>query len=426
MGILDNFLNMSPEQNQGLLAAAASLLQAGGPSRTPTSLGQAFGGGLQAYRQGVSEAEKQSREKALMELNKQLLGYKVRDAESDFQNQEIQRKRAAELEKFNRDYFGGAGTSVAPQQPMQQQVASPPQMQAQGSSVGLGGQKQSIFDQRMSYAQALRAAGYGAEADAQEANALKFQPKVKGWEKVQSNGRVLFAPFFEDGTSGNPVPLDVAEKLQEVNRGGTVDLVNPFTGASVKSLSRSATPGEILSSATSRRGQDMTDARAREFNAIKAAEGKAPTEFQGKSAAFGLRAADANDTLNNLQGRYSPSKVNAKLSAQDTPFIGGALGALANASLSEEDQKAEQAQRDFINAILRQESGASISASEFDNARRQYFPQPNDKPGTLMQKARNRALAVQAINANAGKAALSPKVANQNSTSGIKFLGFEE
>jgi len=138
------------------------------------------------------------------------------------------------------------------------------------------------------------------------------------------------------------------------------------------------------------------------------ATAKAPTEFQGKSAAFGSRAQEADRLLSDLTGKYSPAAINAKASAEGVPLIGGALGAAANKfSLSDTDQRAEQAQRDFINAVLRQESGAAIGASEFDNARKQYFPQPGDGSGVIAQKARNRKLAVQGLNSNAGKAAFS-------------------
>jgi hypothetical protein len=65
--------------------------------------------------------------------------------------------------------------------------------------------------------------------------------------------------------------------------------------------------------------------------------------------------------------------------------------------LDANDQQVMQAQRDFINSILRKESGASISPAEFANAKRQYFPQPNDKPETLAQKVKNRETAVQGI-----------------------------
>lgn len=53
-------------------------------------------------------------------------------------------------------------------------------------------------------------------------------------------------------------------------------------------------------------------------------------------------------------------------------------------------QRFEQAQRNFVNAVLRRESGAVISEEEFANARLQYFPQPGDKSDVLVQKKMNR------------------------------------
>lgn len=44
-------------QNQAMLQAASALLQAGGPSARPVSLGQALGGALQAGQQGYSQAQ---------------------------------------------------------------------------------------------------------------------------------------------------------------------------------------------------------------------------------------------------------------------------------------------------------------------------------------------------------------------------------
>jgi hypothetical protein len=69
---------------------------------------------------------------------------------------------------------------------------------------------------------------------------------------------------------------------------------------------------------------------------------------------------------------------------------------------SPEYQKFDQAQRDFINATLRRESGAVISDAEFDNARKQYFPQPGDQAETIAQKRANRIEAIKGIGAGAG------------------------
>ena len=65
-------------------------------------------------------------------------------------------------------------------------------------------------------------------------------------------------------------------------------------------------------------------------------------------------------------------------------------------------QKFDQAQRDFINAQLRRESGAVISNAEFDNAEKQYFPQPGDRPEVIEQKNRNRQNAIAGLVESAG------------------------
>jgi hypothetical protein len=109
-----------------------------------------------------------------------------------------------------------------------------------------------------------------------------------------------------------------------------------------------------------------------------AAKRAAPTEFQGKAGMFGNRALEADKIISGLEGKYSPSAVNAKMAADNAPWYlgGGVTGAIGNAVTSKEAQMAEQAQRDFINAVLRLESGAAIAESEFTNAKKQYFPQP--------------------------------------------------
>jgi hypothetical protein len=85
--------------------------------------------------------------------------------------------------------------------------------------------------------------------------------------------------------------------------------------------------------------------------------------------------------------------------AAGVPVVGNmAIGATEGGA---EYQKYDQAKRDFVNAVLRKESGAAISQSEFVNAEKQYFPQPGDTPEVIAQKAKNRATAIDTI-ANAG------------------------
>ena len=121
---------------------------------------------------------------------------------------------------------------------------------------------------------------------------------------------------------------------------------------------------------------------------------KGLNDGQANAGNFAGRMAAANDTFDNLaaQGVNRPSMV--KQAAESVPLIGGALGMAANAvAASPEQQQVEQAQRDFINATLRRESGAAISAGEFANANQQYFPQPGDSPQVIAQKRQNRARA---------------------------------
>ncbi|HYE22719.1 MAG TPA: hypothetical protein VD998_03975, partial [Verrucomicrobiae bacterium] len=67
-------------------------------------------------------------------------------------------------------------------------------------------------------------------------------------------------------------------------------------------------------------------------------------------------------------------------------------------------QSYQQAQRNFLNAVLRRESGAVISPSEFAEGRKQYFPQPGDKPAVIAQKKANRDLVMKNFIKSSGNA----------------------
>ena len=124
----------------------------------------------------------------------------------------------------------------------------------------------------------------------------------------------------------------------------------------------------------------------------KEAEPKPLTESQANANLFGKRMMSSNEILGKITD-YSPTAVSAALATENSPIIGMGV----NAMLGENEQQVAQAQRDFLNAALRKESGASISANELANGRRQYFPQPGDKPEVLAQKAQNRQTAIQGI-----------------------------
>lgn len=112
-------------------------------------------------------------------------------------------------------------------------------------------------------------------------------------------------------------------------------------------------------------------------------------DSQSKALLFGSRAREANKVLAELE----KSGTSASVPGSRAPIIGGVIGALQGGN----QQSLDQAKRDFMTAVLRRESGASIAPSEFDTADKQYFPQIGDSAQVKAQKARNRQLVIDGI-----------------------------
>ena len=162
--------------------------------------------------------------------------------------------------------------------------------------------------------------------------------------------------------------------------------------------------------------------------------GSKPTEDQSKSAGFAFRMKQATSifgqpiigkdgqpvidpntqkpiTLEQAYGQpsYYQSVMRAIPSAGLTTGIAG---------LSEDAgrQQYRQAQENWVRANLRLESGAVIGGKEMDDEINTYFPQPNDKPETIAQKAQARRDTQLAVAVRAGPAykQVEKQVAAQN------------
>ncbi len=236
---------------------------------------------------------------------------------------------------------------------------------------------------------------------------------------------------------------DQLPKIETRNLGGTTDTIatDVFGNGSrvINSARNTMTPGEGARLAEDRRQFGIREARMAETdNATvgkpfevtgpdgvpilvrqdkkgnitrvdgfgpKAGAGKPLNDAQSKALLFGSRMQESNKTLSELEdeGVLRPGAVSqtAQSAAGLVPFMGDKLAEVAatgtNWTQSPEQQRVDQAQRDFINAVLRRESGAVISPSEFANAARQYFPAVGDKPEQIAQKRRNRELATRGI-----------------------------
>jgi hypothetical protein len=133
-------------------------------------------------------------------------------------------------------------------------------------------------------------------------------------------------------------------------------------------------------------------------------KGTALTESQGNATAYGMRMKEANSILEDL----SKKGVLKGAVVESTPLVGGVLGRALPSALggtSEAQQQVNQAKANFITAVLRKESGAVISDSEFDRENEKYFPQINDNDAVIKQKANARKTAIRAMEIQAGPGA---------------------
>ena len=115
-------------------------------------------------------------------------------------------------------------------------------------------------------------------------------------------------------------------------------------------------------------------------------------ESEGTSTMYGGRMQMAQDILATVEGEGTDFYQSI---VSNVPLVG-------NYMTSSEYKLYDQAKRNFINALLRRESGAAIAESEFSNAEKQYFPQPGDTAAVIAQKKQNRELATSLMMASAG------------------------
>lgn len=145
-------------------------------------------------------------------------------------------------------------------------------------------------------------------------------------------------------------------------------------------------------------GEEAALKRARLAGEIKAssASEKPGTKEEKDAAGYARRMEQSEDVFTNLSKvGFDPTSLKVQAQRHLPDFL---------ESFKPEKLKAqEQAERNFINATLRRESGAAISPQEFSSAEKQYFPRAGDTPAILAQKAANRAQTYEGVKTSAGK-----------------------
>jgi hypothetical protein len=126
--------------------------------------------------------------------------------------------------------------------------------------------------------------------------------------------------------------------------------------------------------------------------------GKEPTQGQYTAGGYAGRMEQAEGIFSNIEKDIAGMNW---LSYK-------AQGSIPPAAQSDNYKSFDQASRNFINAVLRRESGAAIAPSEFESAKQQYLPQPGDDEKLLAQKKANRDYVFSTLKREAGRAYQAP------------------
>ena len=120
------------------------------------------------------------------------------------------------------------------------------------------------------------------------------------------------------------------------------------------------------------------------------------TEGQGKASNFYRRTFSANQDIDRLG--LEPDSLIGQIGYENVPTLTRMLS-------SDKRNAYRSAVENFIAATLRLESGAAIGQNEFEKQYRIFFPGPDAGPEEIEQKRRARALAINALKAEAGPGA---------------------
>ena len=440
-GLLDIFNTDEGRLGLGLLAAAA-------PSMTPMNGAGRMGIALQTVNGLRAQDAEQAMRRMQMERGGLELDQMRQKVADDKASREVLQGvyGVSGMPGGARPSFGMPSSAVDAALPSQFQIGTPQQpAQAQGQQPP---PKVDVYSQYKAIGDQFAARGIGAKAQQYYELAEKYRPKYNTTpQQMMVGGKLMNVLVSEDGTAKTMDGFAVKPDMVEMDLGGAKQWADKNAISPGQSFAKSMTPGETASNTlgwannkTTERGQNLTDARARETIALgriptgyrATADGKglefvpggpadpnsakkaAPTEFQGKSTTFGARMQDAAKVIGELEGKVWPSTVARAGYRSEMPdwmpggqAMAGAATALNRSFVPADAQRYYQAQENWVTANLRQESGAAIGKDEMAKDITKWFPQPGDSKAVIEQKASARKVAERAMTVQAGPGASS-------------------
>jgi hypothetical protein len=433
----------SAMNTQALMQAASALLQASGPSTQRISLGQALGSAMQAGSKGYSDAQQNA-------INQVLMKQKL----DEYKTSQDQRRRLEQI-------FGvAAPTAGMPMTPDQALAAPSGQVGPTAERAAMIGQTPEAtamspedmrYDQYMKAAQLFAADPTKSKAYMDMAMAIKPREEVTGqpFEVTGSDGKPVMVQQFKGGKIKTLEGFGPKREVVLQNVDGRVMAIdkNKLAGGEVYGTGITPAEQQRLKMDADRFGLDVERLKmerqrlgfeARRLNiseqelqrgqfermenedgvfyvpkvpglpAIPVAgpggvplKGKAPpkpTEGEANAAGFAGQMENSEAIIKALPAGSQPGAGSGI--AGSVPFIGDVTKRLVQ---PEATQRYEQAAQAWIRAKLRKESGAAIGVDEMAQEYRTYFPQINDTPANIKQKAEARRIATEAMKKSAGR-----------------------
>jgi hypothetical protein len=415
MGFFDA-LN-DPEQSSRL-AAALKIMELSGPSRTPTNLGQILAGGLGSYLNTKQDHQDRAAQQEQLKQMQAMRALQMRKLQGDFDAEQAQQAQAGQLGNAYKDFYSQGQHISNPmaaitgptldQLPKLEQVNQEPKRPL------------SPFDREMKLAEFLRGQGMFMDAIKHEKQAHEVRGKGE-WKNVIKDGKVLSAPFFQDGTRGDISDLAPAYDKQIKDFGGFFGVMDPILGGVLEKYAKTQSPDSKARLAFDR--EKLNFDRTMENGGL----GKAPPGYrwtpQGTLSAIPGGPADKhaaategerkagtllqrlNGSLAQLDAAVAEDKSAEKPGVIASGLRQGGMEMLANSITPQARQRVEAAQLDALDAALTLATGAAYTREQLEGHRRSYFPQIGDDAKTIADKTARRENLMRSARIAAGRAA---------------------
>jgi hypothetical protein len=399
---------MTPEQkaqlqNQGVLSAAMQLLAASGPSRTPIglgqALGQAYGAGQQGYTaaqqnllQSIGMKQKMDEAKAAKDLQATVANFMAQPAPEGVDPKEFKAQQYMKLA----DVYAARNPEQASKFFDIAQKLMPVRAKVSGQPFEVSGPEgKPILVQQNEYGDITTMEGFGPKRKVVLQNVDGVMTAIN--ESALKGGEKF-------GTGVSPVQkaqmeLDQAKlKIEQEQLG----IARQRLGLSQQEFQRGSydrvqnEDGVFYVSKIP--GKPVIPILGPGGTPLKGAAGGKPTEAEQNAAGFAQRMERVDSIINALPTAAAPGMGSAVSGA--IPLVGGVV---QRGIQSADTQRYQQAANDWIRAKLRKESGAVIGATEMADEYKTYFPQVNDEPAVIAQKAEARRIATEAMKTAAGK-----------------------